>query len=92
MNDVLDIAKLLFENRVVRIPGVGEVELDAGVQTPQQGVDGITLRVDGVRRDFEGGPDAWSAICAALVELTEPAQAALTTAVVPDSGVSSSRR
>lgn len=91
MNDVLDVAKLLFEQRVVQIPGVGEVELQSDVRTPEQVVDGVSLRVDGMRRDFEGGPDAWSAVCAALVELTEPAQAALTTAgsVDSDEGVSS---
>jgi hypothetical protein len=50
------------------------------VTTPQQTVDGIKLIIDGVHREFEGGPDAWSAVCAALVELTEPAQAALATA------------
>ncbi|HEY8944023.1 MAG TPA: hypothetical protein VIM73_07170 [Polyangiaceae bacterium] len=80
MNDVFDLAQLLFENRAVQIPDVGNVELDAQVTTQQQTVNGIKLIVDGVRREFEGGPDAWSAVCAALVELTEPAQAALATA------------
>jgi hypothetical protein len=81
MNSVFDAAKLLFEQRAIRIPDVGKLELDPGVTTQQQAVNGIRLIIDGVERDFEGGPDAWSAVCAALVELTQPDQAALATSV-----------
>jgi hypothetical protein len=80
MNSVFDLAKLLFENRAVQIPGVGKLELDAKVQNPADAATGVTLVIDGVRHDFEGGPDAWGAVCAALVELTEPNQAAIGTA------------
>lgn len=73
MNRDFEYASRLFEERFAEIPGVGKVTLADDIHTREQPwTGGVLISIDGVPREFEGGPDAWTAVCAAIVELTKP--------------------
>jgi len=73
MNHDFEIASRLFEERSADVPGVGTVTLAEHIVAREQPYSrGVLLHIDGVAHEFEGGPDAWTAVCAAIVELTKP--------------------